>query len=76
MRCPVKNSEASRNPAHVMCRDHWFRVPPEIRRKIWKFYHEDPGGVEHLEAIAEAVRLVEGKIVAELMRRPRQAESR
>lgn len=20
------------------CRDHWFRLPPEIRRRIWKEY--------------------------------------
>lgn len=26
-------------PAMLMCRPHWFRVPPKLRNRVWAEYH-------------------------------------
>lgn len=45
------------------CRDHWFRLPLEIRRTIQQHYRpgqEDVGGAsaEYLEALMSAARWI------------------
>lgn len=38
----------------ILCRRDWFRVPNDLRQKVWRLYSSARGSVEHLRAIAEA----------------------
>jgi hypothetical protein len=46
----------------LMCREHWFRVPQEIRNRIWNTYREgqsiDTVTPAYLRAAAEAIEVV------------------
>lgn len=34
--CPVAGCGRSLNPGHLMCRSHWFSVPPVLRARVWR----------------------------------------
>lgn len=34
--CPVPDCDLPRKQNQMMCRTHWFRVPKELRDRIWK----------------------------------------
>ena len=37
-RCRAKNCGLVIAPRLLMCRKHWFMVPPAVRRLVWKHY--------------------------------------
>lgn len=36
--CHARGCKKPVPPAMLMCRPHWFMVPPELRKKVWKHY--------------------------------------
>lgn len=58
--CAVPGCRRSRNGAHIICRDHWFEVPADIRAVVWNEFYNAPGGAAHLAAIKEAIESVRG----------------
>jgi hypothetical protein len=56
--CPINGCDRRRLPQQVMCKKHWWAVPPELRKRIWRLYQTDRGSAEHLAAIREAIDLV------------------
>lgn len=42
--CHAKGCETEVPPKMLMCRPHWFSVPAELRRRVWKAYR--PGQEE------------------------------
>lgn len=56
--CPIPQCVEKKTADQVLCRTHWFRVPPETRRKVWREFRKERGGEDHLAAIAEAIKAV------------------
>lgn len=61
--CPDKN---------LMCRAHWFMVPPALRLEVWRAYNQSidkPHDRQRLDALREvqkrAVCAVEARLAAE-----------
>jgi len=48
-RCPVSKCKNKKEDFHLVCLDHWGKVPKEIQRKIYRLYKKDQGGKEHRE---------------------------
>lgn len=47
----------------LACKKHWFEIPPELRRKISKFWRE--GKIDgYLQARSQAVVFLNGEIGA------------
>ena len=36
--CHARGCEIEVDPALLMCRRHWFMVPPPLRREVWRTY--------------------------------------
>jgi len=39
-RCHAQGCAASVPPEMLMCKRHWFMVPPNIRRAVWSTYRD------------------------------------
>jgi hypothetical protein len=62
LKCPVNGCWRQRKSSiHVMCPYHWFKVPPELRDKIWRLYRTEPGSDSHRMAIQAAIEDVDGQ---------------
>lgn len=64
--CPIEGCEAGRGERQLMCRAHWYKVPKELRDRVWatarRMWDDEPGGDEEWsEARDAAVRAVEEK---------------
>lgn len=67
--CPIDGCDAGRQSNQLMCRRHWYRVPVEIRKRVWataRAMHaeEELGGPayqEWRETRGEAIAAVELK---------------
>lgn len=47
--CPIAGCGAGKHPDHLMCRRHWFQVPPLLRSRVWRTWRaleSDPGNEE------------------------------
>lgn len=69
-RCHAIGCEVAIPPRLLMCKRHWFMVPPDIRARVWDEYvpgqeiRKDPTD-EYLDVTGEAIRAVaerEGKL--------------
>lgn len=68
--CPIDGCTAGRRSNQLMCKRHWYRVPKEIRDRVWstarRMWADDDGGEsEWQEARGEAITAVEAKLDAE-----------
>lgn len=64
--CPIEGCDAGRADARLMCKAHWYKVPKELRDKVWvtarRMWDGLPGGDEEWsEAREAAIRAVEEK---------------
>jgi hypothetical protein len=59
-RCPGPDCDEQVDDAMLMCRQHWYLVPPPIRnavRRAWKG-SAGAGSTEHVRAIHAAIQSV------------------
>ena len=35
-RCPIDGCPRERKSKQLMCRSHWYKVPKELRDKVWR----------------------------------------
>jgi len=65
--CPIDGCTRTRQSGQLMCKPHWYKVPKELRDKVWKtarkMWNDDPD-VETAykawrEAADEAIAAVE-----------------
>lgn len=60
--CSARRCERSRAAGHLMCRDHWFAVPKEIRDQVLATYRRNAGlrqSPEYFDAITAAIASLE-----------------
>jgi hypothetical protein len=67
--CPIPGCSETPGREQLMCRMHWFRVPPALRAKVWSAWHrrktrpEDTVAArEHRDACDEAIARVTGAL--------------
>ncbi len=51
--CPVAGCEDRRRPYQMMCRRHWFRVPKDVRDRVWRTVKKL--GKDYMDARVEAI---------------------
>ena len=56
-RCPVSGCRERIDPSRLMCRDHWYLVPKDLRDMVWATWRSGEGALnpEHLHAIHLAI---------------------
>jgi hypothetical protein len=56
-RCPVSGCSEQIDPSRLMCRDHWYRVPRQLRDLVWATWRSGEGALssEHLQAVRLAI---------------------
>lgn len=54
--CPLSECANKKTANQVLCVQHWFKVPPEIRRKVWHEFRKERGSMDHMAAIADAIK--------------------
>lgn len=53
--CPAPNCTANVPQNMLACRRDWYRLPREVRNRVWAaWYGPGPGSDEHNAAVAEA----------------------
>ena len=62
--CHAKNCDLAVPPKKLMCKRHWFMVPPDLRKEVWREYR--PGQevdkeptAEYLKAARKAIEAVQ-----------------
>jgi hypothetical protein len=59
--CPITGCERRKDPWHLCCSKHWFKLPKLVRDRIWDLFRTEEGSEKHraacLEALAELERL-------------------
>ena len=54
-RCPADGCRTMVKNTMAFCHQHWWRVPSDYRRKIYRSYNKGESGTgDHIELIAEA----------------------
>ena len=55
--CPVPGCHAQIDPSRLMCRNHWYLVPKQIRDRVWATWRSGQGAfsTEHLETVRMAI---------------------
>lgn len=53
--CPITKCPKRRGDDQVMCRDHWFKVPKNLRDKIWYEFQNNRGSEAHRAAVYAAI---------------------
>jgi hypothetical protein len=55
--CPVPSCRKHIDPSRLMCRDHWYLVPKQLRDRIWATWRSGDGArsSEHREVVLLAV---------------------
>ena len=56
-RCPVPRCRERIDPSRLMCRDHWYLVPKDLRDMLWATWRSGQGALspEHLHATHLAI---------------------
>lgn len=56
-RCPVSGCSEPIDPSRLMCREHWYRVPRQLRDLVWATWRSGEGALssEHLQAVRLAI---------------------
>jgi len=58
--CPWPACPGRTKAGHLMCRDHWYALPPDIRARILATYRPGQTALtaspEYLEALRDALR--------------------
>lgn len=56
-RCAVSGCSEQIDPSRLMCRDHWYRVPRQLRDLVWATWRSGEGALsaEHLQAVRVAI---------------------
>lgn len=55
--CPIVGCQQAKSSDHLMCRRHWFQVPPLLRSAVWRTWRAlqaDPGNEEKHAAYQRA----------------------
>jgi len=60
--CHARHCGTHVPPEMLMCRSHWFMVPPEIRDRVWKHYR--PGQCDDMNPSEEWHRAADEAIEA------------
>jgi len=55
--CPVRGCQGNRYPDQLMCRQHWFEVPIELRTKVVRLNLLAKGTKEQRSACYQALRI-------------------
>jgi len=65
-RCPVTGCEEQIDPSRLMCRKHWYRVPRQLRDRVWATWRSGEGilSAEHQEAVLAAIGTGGGAVAA------------
>ena len=55
--CAVTGCSEHVDPSRLMCREHWYRVPRQLRDVVWATWRSGAGALspEHLEAVRLAI---------------------
>jgi hypothetical protein len=64
--CPIDHCDQPRKSNQLMCKSHWYKVPKELRDKIWRLARkmwngDDDAYQEWSDARDEAIHAVEAK---------------
>lgn len=59
--CPINGCPRPKDPMHVMCRTHWYRVAKADRDRIWSLFETERGSDNHLMAIQAAIEQIEAE---------------
>lgn len=65
--CHARRCTVAVPPTMLMCRKHWFMVPPAIRSRVWRHYRDGqcnlspPPSEEWHKAADEAIAAVAAK---------------
>jgi hypothetical protein len=58
--CPISDCNKGIPRTRLMCKPHWYRVPKEIRDRVWDTYRNDGVFSEaYMEARDAAIHAVE-----------------
>lgn len=63
--CPIDGCGNRHSRSKLMCKEHWYKVPKELRDQVWSTYRND--GVfseEYMEARDAAIGAVEERLAA------------
>ena len=55
--CQVPRCDEQIDPSRLMCRGHWYRVPKQLRDRVWATWQSGHGtsSSEHQRAVRRAV---------------------
>lgn len=56
--CRVPSCARSATQASWGCQPHWFKLPPDLRSRLWRVDRDDPGGASWIAAADEADRWI------------------
>jgi hypothetical protein len=60
--CTIPGCGRQIDPSRLMCREHWYTVPKELRDRVWATWRSGLGAfsTEHQDAVRAAVAAVVG----------------
>ncbi|TWT38697.1 hypothetical protein [Blastopirellula retiformator] len=56
--CPVERCDNRKQENQVACAHHWYKLPSELRARIWRLFRNERGSAAHLQAIRESIQLL------------------
>ncbi|MGN6796292.1 MAG: hypothetical protein ACTHJW_28220 [Streptosporangiaceae bacterium] len=58
--CPIPGCNGQIDPSRLMCREHWYMVPKELRDQVWATWRSGHGAfsMDHQHAVGVAVAAV------------------
>jgi hypothetical protein len=59
--CPIPGCKRKICRPLLMCRDHWYQVPLDVRRAVWRLYDRAPGSDAHRAAVSAAIAAVQAR---------------
>jgi len=64
--CPATGCTREVSIDMLMCRSHWYMVPPPLRAAVWNAWQDGAGAgtARHTAAINAAIRSVNDKLAA------------
>jgi len=72
--CHAKACKVIVPPKRLMCKRHWFKVPENLRRKVWREYR--PGQEADKEPTAAYLEAARRAIAAVQAKEKRQSQSK
>ncbi len=58
MKCRVNGCMSEHNSDQLCCARHWFKLPKDVRNRIWDLFRDGPAD-EHREACFAALASLE-----------------